>query len=75
MITANKSVVHFEGTAKDLTFEFTHIILGFKENMIKEFGLTEDEIHNVIKICGEIAFMSNEERQEYIDILMDKENE
>lgn len=66
MIYAKGSVAKFEGTPKELTFELTHLLLGFKYNMMKEFNLSEEEIYNVISKCGEIAFMSNKERQEYI---------
>lgn len=66
MITVNKNIAQFEGTAKELTFELTHLLLGFKQNLIKEFGVTEEEALNIISKCGEIAFMSNKEREEYL---------
>ena len=66
MITVNKNVAQFEGTAKELTFELTHLLLGFKQNLIKEFGVTEEETLYIISKCGEIAFMSNQERAKYL---------
>lgn len=70
MITINGNIANFEGTARQLTLEFTHCILGFKYNMMKEFGLSEDEVKGIIGKCGEIAFMSNKERQEYLNMLL-----
>lgn len=74
MITVNKNIAQFEGTAKELTFELTHLLLGFKQNLIKEFGVTEEEALNIIYKCGEIAFMSNEEREEYLSNLLKERN-
>lgn len=71
MITIQDGVSRFEGTAKELTLEFTHLILGFKYNMMKEFDLTEEQAYTLISKCGEIAFMSNEERREYLNRLME----
>ena len=72
MITVNKNIAQFEGTAKELTFELTHLLWGFKQNLIKEFGVTEEEALNIISKCGEIAFMSNEEREEFLNALKRK---
>lgn len=69
MIKIDKNIAQFEGTAKELTFELTHLLLGFKQNLIKEFGVTEKEALNVIHKCGEIAFMSNEEREKFLNEL------
>ena len=74
MIKVDKNIAQFEGTAKGLTFELTHLLLGFKQNLIKEFGVTEEEALNVIHKCGEIAFMSNEEREEYLSNLLEERN-
>lgn len=60
-----------KGTPKELTKEFTHCILSFKETMMNEFQLKEEEIYKIIAKCGEIAFMSNEERQEYLNALLE----
>ena len=70
MITISGNIANFEGTAKQLTLEFTHCILGFKYNLMKEFGLSENEVKEIIGKCGEIAFMSNKERQEYLNMLL-----
>lgn len=72
MITVNKNIAQFEGTAKELTFELTHLLLGFKQNLVKEFGITENEALNIISKCGEIAFMSNKEREEYLQELEER---
>lgn len=71
MIIIQKNISQFEGTAKELTFEFTHLLLGFKTTMMKEFHLTEEEILKIIAKCGEIAFMTVEERQEYLETLLE----
>lgn len=72
MIKANKSIVEFKGTSKELTFEFTNIILSFKTTLMNEFELSEDEVFQIIKLCGELAFMTTEERQQYLESLIDE---
>lgn len=72
MITIEGNTAHYNGTVKELVLEFTHLILGFKQTMMKEFGLSEEEIYKIIAKCGEIAFMSNEERQEYLNSLLEE---
>lgn len=73
MIIAENGTSKFEGTPKELTLEFTSVIMGFKQTMITEFDLSEDEVFRIIKLCGEIAFMSDEERQDYLNHLLDEE--
>ena len=73
MIYVQGSIATFEGTAKELTLEFTHCILGFKQSLIKEFNLSEEEVFAVIKQCGELAFMTVQERQQYLDMLLEKD--
>lgn len=75
MIVAETSKVKFTGTVKELCLEFTHIILGFKSILLTEFNLSEDESCQVIKLCGEIAFMAPEERQQYLNSLINKTEE
>jgi hypothetical protein len=72
MITIEGSTAQYNGTIKELVLEFTHLILGFKQTMMKEFDLSEEEIYKIIAKCGEIAFMSNEERQEYLNSLLEE---
>lgn len=72
MIYVEDNVAMFNGSAKELTREFTLSILSFKETLMKEFGLSEDEIFNIIAKCGEIAFMSIDERQEYLEKLFEE---
>jgi hypothetical protein len=71
VIHIEDNVVMLKGTPKELTKEFTHCILSFKETMMNEFQLKEEEIYKIIAKCGEIAFMSNEERQEYLNALLE----
>lgn len=67
MITVDGSLAKFEGTAKELSFEFTHCVLGFKYNIMKEFGLSDEESNEVIAKCCEIAVMTNEDRKKFLD--------
>lgn len=71
MIQVNKEIANFSGTAHELTFEFVHVLLGYKNVMIKEFDFTEEQVLNLIKFCGELAFMDKSELQQYIDDLLD----
>ncbi len=73
MIHINHDIGEFKGSAKELSLEFTHLILGFKQTMMKEFGLSEDEIFELISLCGKLAFMSVTERQQYLEKLLEKE--
>ncbi len=76
MIHIENNIATFNGTAKELTKEFTHCILSFKETMMNEFQLKEEEIYKIIAKCGEIAFMSTDERQKYLNSLVeDTEND
>ena len=75
VIHIEDNVVMLKGTPKELTKEFTQCILSFKETMMTEFQLKEEEIYKIIAKCGEIAFMSNEERQEYLNALLEGDKE
>lgn len=72
MIHVEDNIVALNGTAKELTKEFTHCVLSFKETLMTEFQLSEEEIYRIIAKCGEIAFMSNEERQSYLNYLLEE---
>lgn len=72
MIYVEDNVAIFNGSAKELTREFTLSLLSFKETLMREFDLSEDEIFNIISKCGEIAFMSIDERQEYLENLFEE---
>lgn len=72
MIYVKDNVAMFKGSAKELTREFTLSLLSFKETLMQEFDLSEDEIFNIISKCGEIAFMSIDERQEYLENLFEE---
>lgn len=75
MIKVEKSIAHFEGTAKELTFELIHLLLGYKHNLMKEFNLSEQEALGVIEQCGKIAYMNTAERVEFLNnLLSDVEN-
>lgn len=67
MIKVNGAVTNISGTAKEITVEVTHLLLSFKSMLIEEWDLTEEEAFQIIAKCGEIAFMSTEERLEYIE--------
>jgi len=75
MITIDGKIGNFRGTAKELTFEFIHLLLGFKQNLIKEFNLSEQEALEIIEQCGKIAYMNTSERTEFLNnLLSDVEN-
>lgn len=67
MIKVNGAVTNISGTAKEITVEVTHLLLSFKSMLTDEWDLTEEEAFKIIATCGEIAFMSNEERLKYIE--------
>ena len=69
MIHIEKDVAEFNGTAKELTYEFTHLILSYKYNIMKEFGVSDIESNEIIARCCEIAVMTNEDRQEFLDTM------
>lgn len=73
MIHINHDSGEFKGSARELSLEFTHLVLGFKQTMIKDFGLSEDETFELISLCGKLAFMSAKERQQYLENLLEKE--
>lgn len=75
MIHIEDNIVTLKGTPKELTKEFTHCILSFKETMMSEFQLKEEEIYKIIAKCGEIAFMSTEERQKYLNSLLEERDD
>ena len=67
MIKVNGAVTNISGTAKEITVEVTHLLLSFKSMLTEEWGLSEEEAFKIIATCGEIPFMSNEERLEYLE--------
>lgn len=67
MLEVNGSLAKIEGTAKEITFELTHLLLSFKSTLMKEFEISEEDAMQIIAKCGEIAFMSNEERAKVLD--------
>ena len=69
MICGNEGKI--TGTPKEITLEFTHLILLFKTTLMKDFDLSETAVYDIIKKCGEIAFMSSVERQKLLDELIE----
>ena len=69
MIRADKSVVSLEGSAQELSIELTYIIAGFKESMMKEFNMDEEQAIDVINKFSKIAFMNNIQRKLFLDKL------
>ena len=70
MIEVNKNIVHIEGEPRDLCVELTYLLSSFKDTMIKEFDVSEQDIALAIAECCRIAFMSPLERKEYLDELV-----
>lgn len=70
MIKVNKNTVHLEGEPKDLCIELTYLLSSFKDTMIKEFKVSEENISKIILECCNIAFMNNIERKKYLDNLV-----
>jgi hypothetical protein len=75
MIEVNKNIVRIEGDSKDLCVELTYLLSSFKDTMIKEFEVSEENISLIMAECFKIAFMSNIERKQYLDeLLVDYKN-
>ena len=70
MIEVNKNVVHLEGEPRDLCVELTYLISSFKDNMIKEFKVSEEDIILAISECCRIGFMDPIQRKQYLDELV-----
>ena len=70
MIEVNKNIVHLEGDPKDLCVELTYLLSSFKDTMIKEFGVSNDDASLAIAECCRIAFMDSYERKQYLDELV-----
>lgn len=70
MIEVNNNIVHIEGDSKDLCVEFTYLLSSFKDTMVKEFNISEEDISRIILECCNIAFMNNIERKQYLDKLV-----
>ncbi len=72
MIEAKGNVVHIEGDSKEICTELTYLLSSFKETLIKEYDVTEDNASLVIAECCKIAFMDNLQRKEYLDNLVEE---
>ena len=70
MIEVNKNIVHLEGEPRDLCVELTYLISSFKDNMIKEFKVSEEDISLAISECCRIGFMDPIQRKQYLDELV-----
>ena len=70
MIEVNKNIVHIEGDSRDLCVELTYLLSSFKDTMIKEFKIKEEDISRIIIECCNIAFMDNTARKQYLDNLV-----
>lgn len=70
MIHAEKEIIKLEGEPKELCVELTYLLSSFKDTMIKEFKVSEEDISKIILECCNIAFMNNIERKKYLDNLV-----
>lgn len=69
MIKITDEHVEFSGNLKQLAFEFIELIFEFNQLLLKE-GYTSDEAFDFIRNCGALAFMSEDELNNYIDYLL-----
>jgi len=69
MIKIIDDKVEFAGTLKQLSFEFIELIFEFNQMLLRE-GYTEDESFELIRNCGALAFMSEEEIEEYLKYVL-----
>lgn len=72
MIEVNNNMAKIEGSAKDICIEFTHLVVHLIRTLEKDFELSQEEAINVINECSKIAYMSDEDRAKYLDMLNDK---
>ena len=70
MIEVDKNIVHLEGEPRDLCVELTYLISSFKDTMIKEFKVSEEDISLAISECCKIGFMNSIQRKQYLDELV-----
>lgn len=70
MIEVNNEIVRMNGEPKELCVELTYLLSSFKDTMIKEFHVSEENISLAIAECCKIAFMSPIERKQYLDELV-----
>lgn len=70
MIEVNKNIVKFEGEPRDLCIELTYLISSFKDTMVKEFKVSEEDISLAISECCRIGFMNPIQRKLYLDELV-----
>lgn len=69
MILVTDNVTRIEGEPKKLMTELTVLLSSFKETLRKEYNMGNEECNMVLAKACEIAFMSNRERKEYLDML------
>ena len=71
MILAKGDNIVFNGNLKEVMTELTLVMASAKETFKKEYNISEEEAMAMLAKCTQIAFMTNEKRKEYLDLLQD----
>ena len=72
MIKSEKSNVMIEGNLVEILADFTFIIKSMREVIAEDEG--QKFADYCIKLCGEVAYMTNEERDAEFDRIREKEH-
>ena len=70
MILSNNECTKISGSTVEILSEFTCIISHIREMLADQFG--QEFADKTITFCGELAFMSDEEREEKMDDIAEK---
>lgn len=69
MITVENNIAHIEGTPKQICTELTHLLVHIKKTLEIEYDMNEEQSMYVVNECAKIAYMSDEDRAEYLNDL------
>lgn len=73
MISLKDNIAQIEGNPQELCTELTHLLVVMINCFQKDFNLSQEQSISVINECAKIAYMSDEDRANYLSKLMEKD--
>lgn len=70
MIYVKEEVTIVEGHPRDVCVELTNLLSSFRDTLLKEYKVSEEDANMAVGECVKVAFMSPLERKQHLDNLV-----
>lgn len=70
MIYTKGNVTKIKGHPRDLCIELTYLLSSFRDTLVKEYEVSEEDVNMAVGECVKVAFMSPLERKQHLDNLV-----